>query len=345
MFPLHPRLGSDLPTITPECAPFPSLWFTKVGRKIAYTDSKAAQKIRPVEHPMNFLPSPLDRSNRNPRRSLARVLALTAALSLSYALVGCGGTVAVPGGGGSTAPPVVGYIYLTGNWEFQVTPGTGTTLPFTSFAGFINEQGQNPGNFDESTAVFQVNPASGCYNNIPDIPLSGNVQGTKAAYSGFSVNGQYFNLTLTRNTAGNQLTGTYKDSGGCIGGSTGTVTGTKFGPLTGTYTGSIGTNTPAPTVSVTTTQGGQGTGSGTTQLAGNATFTGFTCFTKGGINVPESYVLGSAVVLTVNTNDPTGAQAILTGTFDSGATTITLTSVNVTSGSCSGNYGTATLTN
>ncbi len=293
---------------------------------------------------MNFLPSHLDQS---PRRSISRILALTSALSLAFALAGCGGTVAVPGGsgGGSTAPPVVGYLFLTGNWEFQVTPGTGTTLPFTSFAGFINEQGQNPGNFDESTAVFQVNPAAGCYNNIPDIPLSGNVQGTKASYSGFSINGQYFNLNLTRNTAGNQLTGTYKDSGGCIGGSNGTVTGTKYSPLTGTYAGSIGANTPAPTVSVTATQGGQGTGSGTTQLGGNATFTGFTCFTKGSINTPESYVLGSQVVLTLNTNDPTGAQAILTGTFDSGATTVTLTSVNVTSGSCSGNYGAATLTN
>ena len=148
---------------------------------------------------------------------------------------------------------------------------------------------------------------------------------------------------MTRNTAGDQLTGSYKDSGGCIGGSNGTVTGTRYAPLTGTYAGSIGTSTPAPTVSVTSTQGGQGTGSGTTQLTGNATFTGFTCFTKGSVSTPDSYVLGSQVVITLGTNDPTGAQAILTGTFDSGATTITLTSVNVTGGSCSGNYGTATL--
>ena len=59
--------------------------------------------------------------------------------------------------------------------------------------------------------------------------------------------------------------------------------------------------------------------------------------------MPESYVLGSNVVAIINTNDPTGAQAILTGTFDSAATTVTLTSVNITGGSCSGNYGGATL--
>ena len=277
---------------------------------------------------------------------LARNLAgAAAALTLSLCLIGCGGTVAVPGGGGGggTPTPVPGYLFLTGNWEFQVTPDTGSTAPFTSMAGFINEQGQNPGNFDVSTAVFQVAPALGCYNNIPVIPMTGNVQGTNASYSSFSVDGQYFSLKMTRNTAGDQLTGTYKDSGGCVKGVTGTVSGTRFTPLTGNYAGAIGTNMPTPTVSLTTTQSGQGTGSGTIQVNGNATFTGFTCFTKGSISIPDSYVLGSAVTLTVNTNDPTKAQAVLTGTFDSGASTINLTSVDVTGGSCSGNYGAATL--
>lgn len=292
---------------------------------------------------MNPFSSPLTTSFRSLQASLSRTFAATAALFLSLVLTGCGGTVAVPSGGGGTPTPVPGYLFLTGNWEFQVTPDTGMRAPFTSMAGFINEQGQNPGNFDQSTAVFQIAPAAGCYNNIPVIPLSGNVQGTTAKYSSFSVNGQYLSLTMTRNTAGDQLTGTYKDSGGCISGVTGTLTGTRYASLTGTYAGSIGTTTLAPTVSVSTTQGGQGTGSGTTQLGGNATFTGFACFTKGSINTPESYVLGSNVVLTLNTSDPSGAQAILTGTFDSGASTITLTSVQITSGSCSGSYGTATL--
>lgn len=297
---------------------------------------------------MNFLSSPLPSllpaSRPSLRRHLPRALVAAAALSLSLLVTGCGGTVAVPGGGGGTPPaPVPGYLFLTGNWEFQITPDTGTNAPFTSMAGFINEQGQNPGNFDQSTAVFQVAPAAGCYNNIPVVPMTGNVQGASASYSSFSVDGQYFSLKMARNTAGDQLTGTYKDSGGCVKGVTGTVAGTRYLPLTGTYAGSIGSNAPAPTVSLTTSQGSQGTGSGTTQLGGNATFTGFTCFTKGSISTPDSYVLGSTVVLTVNTNDPTNAQAILTGTFDSAATTITIASVNVSSGSCSGNYGTATL--
>lgn len=289
-------------------------------------------------------PRPARPAAKTRRRTVRSFAGAAIALSFSLALIGCGGTVAVPGGGGSTPTPVPGYIFLTGNWQFQITPDAGTTAPFTTMAGFINEQGQNPGNFDESTAVFQIQPATGCYDNAPVIPLSGNVQGTVAKYSGFSVNGQYFNLTMTRNTAGDQLTGTYKDSGGCVKGVTGTVTGTKYTALTGTYAGPIGANTPAPTVSLTTTQGGQGTGDGVTEVGGNATFTGFTCFTKGSLSVGDSYVLGSAVVLTVNTNDPTHAQAILTGTFDSGATTVAITSVQVTSGSCSGNYGASNLT-
>lgn len=288
-------------------------------------------------------PRPAAPPGAKTRRIVRSLAAAATALPLSLALIGCGGTVAVPGGGGGTPTPVPGYLFLTGNWEFQVTPDTGTTAPFTTMAGFINEQGQNPGNYDQSTAVFQIQPAAGCYDNAPVIPLTGNVQGTSAKYSGFSVNGQYFNLNMTRNKAGDQLTGTYKDSGGCIKGVTGTVTGTRYASLTGTYAGPIGTSTPAPTVSVTTNQGGQGTGSGITQISGNATFTGMTCFSKGSLSTADSYVLGSSVILTINTNDPTKAQAILTGTFDSGAKSVTLTSFEVTSGSCSGNYGASSL--
>ena len=263
-------------------------------------------------------------------------------------LAGCGGTVAVGSGGGTTpapAPaPVAGYLFLTGNWQFQVTPDTGTAVPFAAMAGFINEQGQNPGNLDQSTAVFQAQPASTCYTGAgTDIPMTGNVQGTVAKYSSFSVNGQFFSLVMTRDTPGTHLTGTYKDSGGCSGSVTGTVSGVRYASLTGTYTGAIGTASPAPGVTLNVTQGGQGTGSGDTEVVGTGVFTGFTCFTKGTLDPTQSYVLGSTVNLTLNTNDPTKAQAVLNGTFDEAAQTITVNTMEVSSGSCSGSYGPASL--
>ena len=289
---------------------------------------------------MNHLPTPRLRCNVSALRH--QVLLLTLAGGAVLSLAGCGGTVSVPSGT-TTAPPV-DYQYLTGNWEFEVTPATGTSAPFTAMAGFINEQGQDPGTFDESTAVFQVSPTTACYTGATVIPMGGNVQGTTAKYSSFSVNGQYFSITTTRNTAGTTLTGTYNDSGGCVKGVTGTVIGNRFMPLTGAYSGTITGSSPALGITANLSQGGQGTGSGVTEVGGSGVFTGFTCFTKGSLSPITSNVLGSAVTLDFTTNDPTAAHAVVTGTFDAAATTVTVNSIQVTSGSCSGAYGTATLT-
>ncbi len=278
------------------------------------------------------------------RRQLLFALAGMAGLVLA----GCGGTVSTAGGATTPTapapPPVANYQFLTGNWEFQVTPSAGTTAPFTTMAGFINEQGQNPGNFDESTAVFQVQPTSNCYDGAVAIPLAGNVQGDTAKYSSFSDNGQYLGLVLTRDTPGTHLTGTYSDTGGCVKGVSGTIAGVKYTSLTGTYKGPITGSTPNLAATLSLTQGGQGTGSGVTEVSGSGVFTGFACFTKGNVDYTQSYVLGSAVVITIPTNDPTGAQVVITGSFDQGATTITVSSIQVTSGSCSGSYGTTSLT-
>lgn len=288
---------------------------------------------------MNHFSSPRLRQKSS---AVRRVLTFALAGSAILSLAGCGGTVSVPSG--TSTPPPVDYQYLTGNWQFQVTPATGTTAPFSAMAGFINEQGQDPGTFDESTAVLQVVPNTGCYTGAATvIPMSGNVQGTTAKYSSFSVNGQYLSITMTRDTPGTSLTGTYSDTGGCVKGNSGTVTGTKYASLTGNYTGTITGTSPAIGMTLTTSQGGQGTGNGVTEVGGSGVFTGFTCFTKGSLQVPASYVLGASTVLTFTTNDPTGAQAIVTGTFDQAAETITVSSFEVTSGSCAGSYGAASL--
>src|SRR6266702_1058067 len=159
------------------------------------------------------------------------------ALSVIAGLTGCGTSgypgSASSGGSGSSA----GYIYLTGNWQFQATTPSGP-VPFTALAGFINEQGDKPGVDDLTTAAFQAQPST-CYLGAPVIPLQGSTQGTALGLRSFSVNGQYVTINATKDSTATHLNGTYKVDGGCASGASGTLSGTKYAPLTGTYSGSL----------------------------------------------------------------------------------------------------------
>src|SRR5258707_12712485 len=73
------------------------------------------------------------------------------------------------GGSGSGTGSGDNYSYLTGNWQFQTTTTT-APVPFTSLAGFINEQGDKPGVNDLTTAALEAQP-SGCYLGAPGLPL------------------------------------------------------------------------------------------------------------------------------------------------------------------------------
>jgi len=54
-------------------------------------------------------------------------------------------------------------------------------------------------------------------------------------------------------------------------------------------------------------------------------------------------VTGNSLQLPFSTTDPSQAQLVLQGTFDATADTVTLSSIQITSGTCAGSYGTATL--
>jgi hypothetical protein len=239
---------------------------------------------------------------------------------------------------GSTPPPA-GYAFLTGNWVFQTTPSSGGT-PFTGLAGFINEESQNPGVNDVATAALMAMPG-GCYQGADTIPLQGTVQASTLGLRSFDVNGQYVTINATKDAKADQLTGTYSVSGGCANGDAGTITGTRYAVLTGSYAGSTGSGQG---LQVTLAQNVQGTGSGTFFVGGTGTFTGFSCFTTGTMAASNGSVIGNAVMLTFATNDAGGGQLVLTGTIDQAAATLTLTSVDVTGGSCAANLGGATLT-
>ena len=261
-----------------------------------------------------------------------------ALLGCVTSLTGCGGNVSTPVG---SSPPPANYNYLTGNWEFVVT---GTGLPFTAMAGFINETSETPGTFDPVTAVFQVTPDTACYTGATTLPLSGSVGLTTLKLTSFSVNGQTVRMTATKDSTATNLTGTFQASSGCVKGATGSFTGTRYSALTGTYAGPLTSATIPQTMSLNLTQMSQGTGDGTFLTFGSATFTGFSCFNKGTLLAPSGIVLGSSVSLTFTTNDPSKAQLVLVGSIDQAADTLTLSSATVTGGSCSGSYGGAVLT-
>ncbi len=285
--------------------------------------------------------SPLCRASRPQVLRLASLSAASAALS---AVLGCGGNVAVPGGGSPVAPPDPNYVLLTGNWKFEATPTAGAS-PFSSFSGFIFEEADDPGTNDVITSAFQAVPTSGCYVAAISIPLKGTAQGLKVSERSFSVNGQFLSLTATRaDKTASTLSGTYSIAGGCAGGASGTVTGVKYSPLTGTYAGPIENTSPAKTVSLKLTQFVQGTGDGIFLISGSATLGGFACFTAGTMTSSDGFVTGSTAVLNFTANDGQNTPIQLTGSFDPAASSLTLSSINVPSGSCSGSYGTATLT-
>lgn len=256
-----------------------------------------------------------------------------------------GGSGSGSGGSGSGA----GYVYLTGNWQFQTTTTT-APVPFTSLAGFINEQSDKPGVNDLTTAALQAQPSS-CYLGAPVIPLGapvipmqGATQGTALGLRSFSVNGQYLTLNATKDATATHLNGTWVVNGGCANGAAGTISGTRYAPLNGTFSGAISGSPPAKTLQLSLLQYDAGTGDGVFPVTGSATMTGFTCFTSGTLASTDGSVIGSSAVLTFSTNDMGGAKMVLTGSFDPTAKTLTLSSVQVNGGSCSGSYGGATLT-
>ena len=263
---------------------------------------------------------------------------LTLLLSAGCAKSGSGGAGGSGSGSGSSAPDP--YANMSGNWQIEATPTKGSA-PFTTLSGYVDELAVNA-TAHQTNAAFLVK-STGCFADTTTIPLSGNVEQPNVSLSSFSIEGQILTLTATKNEAATTLSGTYQVAGGCGGGETGTITGQKYASLTGTYKGSLASS-PGRSLSLNLSQFVDGTGTGTFLVTGSATATGFSCFTSGSLGATGAgYVSGSSAVLTFTTNDATGAQLVLTGTFDTGATTLTLNSVQVTSGSCAGSYGNATL--
>ena len=140
------------------------------------------------------------------------------------------------------------------------------------------------------------------------------------------------------------MTGTYQIHGGCADSAAGTISGFRVSPVTGTYSGSFTGMSQSGTLQLTLNQNSYGNGNGYFEFSGSANLTGISCFKSGTIVAQSSLVTGTSVQLTLSTADPTGAQLIMQGSVDAAAHTLALSSIQVTSGACIGQYGTSTLT-
>lgn len=264
---------------------------------------------------------------------------LTAATIMT---AGCGGIVgsATSGDGSTTA---AANPNATGNWQLNITPGSGGTL-FPTLSGYIQDNVADTGASKFTTEELLADGASGCFIGTNPIVGFGTIEAAQLNTSSASVNGQSVLLAGTLNNTSTSMTGTYTVQGGCASGATGTFAGTRYSNVDGTFSGTVDGTKPAVGVQLNLTQDSAGNANGVIDIAGTAAFTGFGCFSSGTLNQPNGYVTGSTISLTFSTNDPTGAQAILQGTIDQGAGEMTITSFQVTGGSCAGTYGKTILT-
>lgn len=270
-------------------------------------------------------------------------IALSALAFAAAVLIGCSqrggsGSGSSSGSGSGSGSSDGTVVNVTGNWQIKFTP-TNSPAPISSLSGYLSEQGQGTTQF--LTAALQAQ-TTGCFADAATVPMYGGTSGSYVNLTSFAIDGQTLSINTQANAQGNQFSGIYSISGGCAAGAKGTATGTEYAPLTGTYTGSIPGSSPAVTLSLSLSQETAGTGLGTFPLSGSAGFTGISCFSQGTLAAENGSVIGDTVTMEFTTNAQ-GVEVQMTGTIDPAASTLTLSSIQINGGSCSGTLSTATL--
>lgn len=257
-------------------------------------------------------------------------------------LIGCANPKSGSGSGTSTGTgtSTVTYPSAIGNWLIQATATSGS-LPFSQLRGFINEQ--QTGTSHPTTGAFQVD-STGCFAQVEVVPMEGVIQGLRLHIVSFGLDQQVVDLSAAKDTTSTHFTGSYAVTGGGCDGAAGTVTGTLYTALTGTYTGTVPGASPQQIVTLKLSQFSTGTGAGQFLFnSGSAEIIGLPCFTTSAtLDQTASTVSGNQVQMHFKTS--AGTTMDVAGTFDSAASTITVSSAVVggTTG-CSANLGQLTL--
>ncbi len=281
------------------------------------------------------------KNRRRPVRGLVFRTVILRAFAVAYAtltLAGCGPDRFIV----LTTPPP-GSGSLTGNWQITATTTSGAP-PFSALTGSFLEG--TPGTTGQTPlfAILQaVNPNS-CFIGLTTVPLEGTLTGSSLSLLSLSDSGQYVNISGTSGSTQNTFTGNFSISDGCANGVKGSLSGTKIAPLSGTYSGPWTLGSGGNPLTLTLSQDSSADGLGYFHLQGSAAFTGLTCFTSGTLESSVSTISGQEVQMTFTTNEMNPSMVTMSGSLDPAAMTLTLTSIQVISGSCSGDSGTASLT-
>ena len=234
----------------------------------------------------------------------------------------------------------------TGNWQITATTTSGTQ-PFTALSGSILEGTATPNSPTPLFWVLQAVTPDSCFVGAATVPLEGALTGSSFSLVSLSDSGQYLNVNGTKASDGSTLSGTFLINDGCANGVAGNLSGIKIAPFAGSYSGPWTVGSGGNTLSLSVSQDSFADGYGFFHLQGSVSFTGLNCFTSGTLQSSASTISGQQVQLNVATNENTSSApstVMLLGTLDPAAHVLTLTSIQVVSGGCSGAAGTATLT-
>jgi hypothetical protein len=257
---------------------------------------------------------------------------------LGVILSGCGGSQS------TTGMPASATAAVTGNWAFAA--GAGAPAPFVVNAGFSAPVSDPATGTQQFSGVARITGTS-CVSGSTDIAMSGSAD----AHNNLTLTSQPFGgTTLTLRGAlgadGKSITGaTYAFAGGsCAEMATGQITATSYNTINGTYAGSFvdaeGNSIPVTATLKQTTAPDQ---NGQYHLSGSASFANNSCFTAP--IVTDSLVTGSSLSTTYSST-ATGQTSTITatGTFNSAATQLMVSSWTVAGGACAGENGTGLLT-
>lgn len=239
-------------------------------------------------------------------------------------IIGCGG-----GGPTNTPQTQQQFTITSGNWDFAGSDQTGSFI----VGGNLTQSGT------ALSGMFHVFN-SPCYSFTTDIPINGTASATSATMTSATVTSQVISAVV--NGGGTSGSGTFKVTGGCADGSTGTFTATLVPSLSGNWTGSFlsVSGPPAVTTSANLAQTTGADADGLFGLSGTATLGNSVCFTSA--TIAASFVTGRVVLLLLNNSD--GSQTTFAGTVDNPSTAKSISGTySISGGSCSGDSGTGTI--
>jgi hypothetical protein len=242
------------------------------------------------------------------------------------------GLAFVAGCGMANTPLQVGTS-LAGNWSFA-----------PSGSAIVLNLGFTQGAYETVSAVARLNGTT-CIGSATNILLTGSVGGNNQMMLVSSpFNGTTLTLQgqVTPNGTGIAAAKWSFAGGNCGALGTANVTATNYAEIDGTYTGTfVDASGNDLAVSALLEQTTQPDLNGQFSLSGTTTFPSNSCFVDQP-SVTTSLVTGNSLTMTYT--DP-GSSAVLTasGTFNSAATQLTITSWSITGGACGGNSGTGSL--